>query len=222
MAFFTYTNGCNDTTTSNPARMSYAPHQQLATHLTNNTVAKYNWITPNQFNDMHTSLTGGYTPPGGSLLTGDSANIRQGDDFLKQIIPMIMASQAYQNNGAIIIWNDETEKQTSTDPNHDDLTHTNMEIVISPLAHPNVGGLPYASDSIQYTHSSDLRTMQELFGVAAPTPTGFLGDAANATDLSDLFASGSIPGPSAIPEPGVVSLAGMVGLTALTRRRRAR
>jgi hypothetical protein len=218
MAFFTDTNGGNDLTTANPARLNYAPLQQLATDLTGNTVAKYNWITPNRHNDMHTSLTGGYTPPGGSLLTGDSANIRQGDDFPKQIIPLIMGSAAYQNNGAIIIWNDETEKQTSTDANQDDLTHTNMEIVISPLAHPNVGGLPYASDGIAYTHSSDLRTMQELFQVPSyTTGSGYLGDAANATDLSDLFQAGAIP--SSVPEPTSAMTILAVAGVALTLRR---
>ena len=37
------------------------------------------------------------------------------------------------------------------------------------------------------SHSSFLRTMQEIFGVG-PLP----GDAANANDLSDLFRAGSI------------------------------
>jgi hypothetical protein len=184
-------------------------------------VQRYNWITPNQFNDMHTGLTGGYTPQGGgTLLTGDAAKIRQGDDFLKQIIPQIMASPAYQNNGTIIIWNDETESQGTTGDNPDDLAHTSMEIVISPLAHTNVGGLPYASDSIAYTHSSDLRTMQELFRVpTATTGSGYLGDAANATDLSDLFQAGAIP--SSVPEPAsAMGLMVVTGMTLLRRRPR--
>ena len=67
-------------------------------------VAQYNWITPNQFNDQHTALTGGFKG-----LTGDAANILQGDDFLQQVIPVIMASKAYQDHGAIIIWWDESE-----------------------------------------------------------------------------------------------------------------
>src|SRR5439155_14087574 len=132
LAFFTDTTGGNDLTTANAARLFYAPLQQLQTDLTNNTVARYSWITPNQFNDMHTGLSGGYTPlGGGTTLTGDSAKVRQGDDFLKQIIPLIMASAAYQNNGTIIVWNDETEPQGTTGDNQDDFTHTNMEIVIS-------------------------------------------------------------------------------------------
>ena len=44
------------------------------------------------------------------------------------------------------------------------------------------------------THSSDLRTMQEIFHVKADSKTSpFLGDAANVNDLSDLFAPGVIP-----------------------------
>jgi hypothetical protein len=84
--------------------------QQLLNDLQANTAAQYDWITPNQFNDMHTTLSGGYIPlGGGATLTGDDARIRQGDDFLKQIVPIIMASSAYQNNGAIILWWDESE-----------------------------------------------------------------------------------------------------------------
>ena len=71
----------------------------------------------------------------------------------------------------------------------DDLTHTIGEIVISPDAHPNVGGLPFASD-VLLTHSSDLRTMQQIFQVTKPF---FLGDALHANDLSSLFADGVIP-----------------------------
>ena len=48
---------------------------------------------------------------------------------------------------------------------------------LSPLARGNG-----YTNTIYYTHSSTLRTFQEIFGV-----TPLLGDAANATDLSDLF-----------------------------------
>ena len=65
-----------------------------------------------------------------------------------------------KNNGAIILWWDESEEDSSGD-NADDFNHTIGEIVISPLAQPNVGGLPFAS-SVSLSHSSDLRTMQEI------------------------------------------------------------
>jgi hypothetical protein len=182
MVFFTDANGGNDSTAANPLSSQYAPLQQLFLDLADNKVAEYNWITPNQFNDMHTALSAGYKG-----LTGDPARIRQGDDFLAQIVPIIMASKAYKEHGAIVIWIDESEQDGVAGDNPDDFTHTLMEIVISPRAHENVEGLPYASD-VFFTHSSDLRTMQQIFH-AGP----YLGDAVNANDLSDLFKPGVVP-----------------------------
>jgi hypothetical protein len=49
-----------------------------------------------------------------------------------------------------------------------------------------VNGLPYASP-VSFTHSSDVRTMQNIFRTAGP----YLADAAN--DLSDLFKPGAVP-----------------------------
>jgi phospholipase C len=177
MLFFSDTNGGNNA--SNPARFHYAPLQQLYADLTNNTVPRYSWITPDLYDDMHSSLPGGY-----KSLKGDDAAIKQGDDFLAMIVPKITASKAYKNNGAIIIWYDETEGGERNDYNH-----TIPEIIISPLAHANVGGVPY-SNAINYTHSSDLKTMQEIFGVGP-----YLGDAGSADthDLRDLFVPGAIP-----------------------------
>jgi phosphatidylinositol-3-phosphatase len=184
MVFFDDTNGGPppNTASSNPLSTHYAPLQQFATDLANNTVADYNWITPDQFNDMHTALSAGYKG-----LTGDAANIKQGDDFLSQIVPIIMASKAYKDHGVIILWWDESEKDGTTGDNQDDFNHTIPEIIISSRAHPNVNGLPYASP-LDFTHSSDLRTLQNIFHVGP-----YLGDAANAIDLSDLFQSGSVP-----------------------------
>jgi hypothetical protein len=150
--------------------------QQLEEDLEHDRVADYTWITPDQYNDMHSTLAAGFQG-----LTGDAANIAQGDNFLSIVVPMIMASKAYKDDGAIIIWWDESE-------NGDDFAHTVGEIVISQHAHENVGVVPYASP-VNFTHSSDLRTMQEIFRLDEP----FLNDAANATDLSDLFGPGAIP-----------------------------
>jgi hypothetical protein len=180
MVFFTDTSGGNDATPTNPLRLHYAPLQQLFTDLANNTVADYNWITPNQYNDMHTTLSAGFAG-----LTGDPAKILQGDTFLSQIIPTLMASDAYKNNGVIVLWWDESER-VSGDTTGDDFAHTLPFIVISKNAHNNVDGKPYAS-AVNLSHSSFLREMQEIFGVGP-----LLGDAANANDLSDLFKPGNL------------------------------
>ena len=163
---------------------------QLFLDLSGGTVGKYNWITPNQFDDAHSALTGGFTYQG-THFTGDQASIAQGDNFLSQIIPQIMASPAYQDNGAIIIWWDESE-------GGDDTARTIPEIVISPLAKGNA----YAS-SVPMSHSSDIKTMQEIFGLSFlnnpipvtesnATATGY-NKVDTVNDLSDLFVAGIIP-----------------------------
>src|SRR4029077_5956111 len=97
--------------------------------LTNNAVGRYNWITPNQFNDQHSALTGGFTYRGTSY-TGDQAAIAVGDNFLSILIPKIMASPAYQDHGVIVIWWDESEGGDTTN-------FTIPEIIISPMAKGN-------------------------------------------------------------------------------------
>jgi hypothetical protein len=207
--FFTATNGGNDPTPANPEAKYYAPMQQLQTDLANNTVARFNWITPDQFNDMHTPLTNGFSYHGVNY-TGDAASIAQGDNFVSIVVSQILASQAYKNNGVIVIWNDETE-------GGDDFAHTSTEIVISPLAKGNA-----YTNSINYTHSSDLQTLQEIFGVNGPNGR-FLGDAntPGTHDLSDLFVTGAIA-PVPEPSPFVLCIVGAAGLGVVARLRRRR
>jgi len=167
------------------------PLAQFFTDLNSNALAQYTWITPNQFNDAHSALKGGFTY-NGTPYTGDQAAIATGDNFLAQVIPQIMASPAYQNNGAIIIWWDETEKGDGAD-------RTIPEIIISPLAKGN----GYAS-SLVLSHSSDIKTMEELFGlpflnnvipVNETNNFGGYNNVAAVNDLSDLFVDGVIPAP---------------------------
>jgi hypothetical protein len=75
------------------------------------------------------------------------------------------------------------------------------EIVISPLAKGDAH-----TNHILYTHSSNLLTTEELFGL------GCLDNSCGANDLSDLFKPGTIP--AAVPEPSTraMMLLGFVGL----------
>ena len=216
--FFTATNGGTATTPdwspSNPEAQYYAPLQQLSADLSSNNVAKYNLITPDQYNDMHTALNTDFTYNGVTYAAhSDQEQIALGDNFLSQIVPMIEKSTAFQNNGEIVIWNDETEGETPATAG----MYSSMEIVISPLAKGN------AYDStIQYDHSSDLLTLQEIFGVGSP---GALGGAAGATNLSDLFQPGVIP--TAVPETSTwammaLGFGGLAGAAAFRRGSRAR
>jgi phosphatidylinositol-3-phosphatase len=202
------------------------PISSLTTDLASNNVGKYNWITPNQYNDMHSSLSGSYKFTYNGV-TYDSANgnnndqesIAQGDNFLSIVVPEIEASQAFKNNGAIIIWTDETE-------GGDSAPYTLSEIVISPLAKGNA----YAS-SVVTSHSSDIKTLEDLYNlpyINNPIPTsetfqdvaGQYATVPGANNLSDLFVPGTITPSTAVPEPVSFSLIGMGGLALLARRRR--
>lgn len=159
----------NRSPTSRTCISHIRPFGELGSDLRQNRVARYNFLTPNLCDDMHTACSPLHDP------------IKQGDAWLQHTIPMITASQAYKQGGAIFITWDEAA-------NGDGPIGL---IALSPLAK----GHGY-HNSIHYTHSSLLRTVEEIFGV-----TPLLGDAAHASDLGDLFARGAVPGPRATPTP---------------------
>lgn len=128
------------------------PYSELAGDLKNNTVARYNFITPNLCHDTH------------------NCTVTVGDTWLSTEVPGILSSEAYKDGGALFITWDEGAS---------DGDGPIGMIVLSPFAKANY------SNTIRYTHSSALKTFQEIFGVRP-----LLRDAANAPDLSDLFVSG--------------------------------
>jgi hypothetical protein len=132
------------------------PYTELARDLANNTVARYNFITPNLCNCMH----GGTGCP--------SANrILVGDTWLSNEIPRIMGSQAYSNNGAILItWDEGTAN----------VGGPFGTIVLSPLA--KGGGYRLTN---RLDHTATFRTLQEIFHVS------LLFAAKTGTNLGDLF-----------------------------------
>jgi hypothetical protein len=154
MVFFDDVTNTNDPNSSN-CISHIRPYTELATDLQQNTEANYSFITPNLCNDMHDSCAP----------LNDS--VKQGDTWLAQNLPTILNSQAYMNGGVVFITWDEGAGGDGP---------IGM-IVLSNTA--KGGGY---SNTIHYTHSSTLRTAEEIFGV-----TPLLGDATNATDLSDLF-----------------------------------
>jgi hypothetical protein len=132
------------------------PYGEFATDLQHNTVARYNFITPNLCNDMH-DATGCAT----------TDKIKNGDTWLAHEVPQILSSGAYQQGGVLFItWDEGVGSDGPIGL-----------LILSPKA--KGGGY---TNSLHYTHSSMLRTIQEIFGVSP-----FLGDAAAATDLRDLF-----------------------------------
>jgi phosphatidylinositol-3-phosphatase len=115
------------------------PYPTLWTDLASDTVARYNFITPDQCSDMHNRS---------GCETGSP--VKNGDLWLSREVPKILASSAYKDGGALFITWDESEG--GMDP-------IGM-IALSPLA--KGGG--YVSTTRLY-HSSLLRTVEEVFGV---------------------------------------------------------
>ncbi len=100
-------------------------------------------------------------------------SITHGDTWLSTEVPKILDSQAYKGGGVLLITWDEGIGGDGP---------IGM-ICLSPFAKVNY------SNSIHYTHSSTVRTIEEIFNV-----TPLLRDAANATDLGDFFQSSAPPG----------------------------
>ena len=155
-----------DVTANNRSSSAYCishirPFTELTKDLADNTTARYNFITPNICNDMHDTCS------------KTVSRYKIADNWLKNAVTHILDSRSYKNGGAIFITWDEGEGKDASGKTIDGPIGM---IVVSPLAKHN-----YAN-SIHYTHSSLLRTLQEIFGV-----TPLLRGAASAVSLSDLF-----------------------------------
>jgi len=168
----------DDVTGTNNPNSAYCiaherPYGELSTDLQNNMVANYNYIIPNLCDDMHNSS--------GCQTTNA---IKNGDSWLSVNVPKILNSQAYRSDGLLLItWDEGTN----------DSDGPVGLIALSPYTK----GHGY-SNSIHYTHSSTLLTIEEIFGLTSATVAP-LGAAAMATDLSDLLISNSLPSPSPSP-----------------------
>lgn len=143
--------------TSRPAycKAHIRPFTQFAGDLQHHRVARYNFIAPNTCDDMHSFCS---FPPD---------RVRQGDSWLARVMPAILRSRAYRDGGVVFITWDEG-------------TGGDGPIGLIVLS-PDAKGHGY-TNQIRYTHSSTLRTIEEIFQVQP-----ILGHAADAADLRDLF-----------------------------------
>ncbi len=130
------------------------PYGELAGDLRDHRAPRYVFITPNLCNDMHNTCSPIHD------------SIAQGDTWLKRSVPMILGSKAYKHGGVLFITWDEGEGGDGPIG----------LIAMSPYTRKG-----YASTR-HYTHSSTLRTIEEIFDVRP-----LLGDAAHASDLRSLF-----------------------------------
>ena len=115
------------------------PFTQFSADLSNNALPNFAWITPNMCDDAH-----------------DCA-LSVADTWLSQVVPTILNSPAYQNNGLLFITTDEgtTNLGCCTVASGGNVA----TLVISPL-----GKSGYQS-TVQETHYSLLRTIEDSWGL---------------------------------------------------------
>jgi hypothetical protein len=115
----------------------HKPFTALAQDLAQNSVAQYNFISPNVCNDMH---------GGGGCPSGDP--IALGDQWLAANLPPIIDYVRAQGGVIFIVW-DEPEGGSTLIP----------FIAIGPTVKPGYAG------SVAYTHSSLTRTVEKILGL---------------------------------------------------------
>jgi hypothetical protein len=131
-----------DNIRTNPVRCAnIVPFTQFDTDLQADTLPDYVWITPNMCNNIH-----------------DCA-LEVGDTWLQTWISKIVASPAWQQDGALFLTFDESNPSDDTGCCVYAVGGHILTMVISPLAKP-----AYQSQ-VAYDHYSLLRTIEESWGM---------------------------------------------------------
>lgn len=137
---------------------------KLQSDLASGSVANYNFITPNLNNDMH------------------DGSIQQGDAWLSQIVPIIINSNVFKQDGALFVTFD--EGGSGNNP-------IGM-FIVSPFARPG-----FTSQNA-YSHASMVKTVENIFGLSP-----LLGHAADSgtRDLGEFFGATTQTAPPATATP---------------------
>jgi phosphatidylinositol-3-phosphatase len=130
----------------------------LAGDLADGAIADYVFITPDLCHDMH----GAHGCP-------DSHLVQAGDAWLGENLPPILAFANAHAGVVFLLWDE------------GDSTGHMPFLALGPAVKPGYAG------AVSYTHSSVLKTVEEMLGLP------ILPSVSGADDLSDLFVSGRVP-----------------------------
>jgi phosphatidylinositol-3-phosphatase len=127
---------------NNPARCNkIVPFEQFDSDLQADALPDYIWISPNMCNDGHDC----------SLATSDS--------WLQTWVSKILASPAWQQNGALFLTYDESKNSDTSGCCQYAAGGHILTMVISPLSPPG------RQSQVAYNHYSLLRTIEEAWGL---------------------------------------------------------
>jgi len=158
--FFTDIAGSPPKASTASCASHHKAYTDLAGDLMAGTVSGYVFITPDLCNDMH----GAINCPSGIT---SSPNIKAGDTWLSTELPRILA-YANAHDGVVFLTWDEGDA-------------TNLIPFIALGSHVKAG----ATSTTMYTHSSTIKTIQEMLGVPV------MSSVATATDFADMFDPGT-------------------------------
>lgn len=156
--FFLDVAGSPPSATSGPCAAHLKDLSALAGDLAAGAVARYVFITPDLCHDMH-----------GADGCPDSDLIHAGDTWLSETMPSLLAFASAHAAIVFLVWDE------------GDATGHMPFLALGPAAKPGYAG------AVSYTHSSVLKTVEEILGVP------LLPTVASANDLGDLLMPGALP-----------------------------
>jgi hypothetical protein len=137
------------------------PLSSMAGDITAGNVASYTFVTPNLCNDMH----GASGCPSNLILTGDT--------WLKNNLPQMISWVDAHGGVVLVVWDEGSSGSNGPMP------------MIAAGPHVKAGH----AGTVAYTHSSTLKSVEEIFGVPLLRHAADSGT----NDLKDLFVSGFFP-----------------------------
>ena len=162
---------------SSDERGDLAPFLQFSTDLAQDKLPNYSFLVPNLFDDGH-SIKGTNGSNQGDARCGDTAALKQADDWLRDILGPLLQSKRFKDKGMLVITYDES----STDDQSDGAGHWGGGRVATVIVSSQVKN-GYRSIAL-YHHESVLRLMLEALGLER---NDWPGSAKDAPSMSEFF-----------------------------------
>ena len=159
--FFQDVSGNPPSSSSSYCIAHHKPYSSFVSDLAAGTMPPFVFITPDLCHDMH----GASGCPSG---TATAANIRAGDTWLSNELPRILAYANAHDSVIYIVWDEGSNNQTIP------------FLALGPHVKPG-------ASATAYTHSSQLKSIEEQLGVPV------LSAVTGATDFAGMFQAGQFP-----------------------------
>ena len=162
---------------SSDDRANLAPFAQFSADLAQDKLPNYSFLVPNLFDDGH-SIKGANGRNQGGARCGDTAALKQSDNWLKDILGPLLSSKTFKDKGMLVITYDEA----SLDDQSDGVGHWGGGRVATVIISSKVT-TGYRSIT-HYHHESTLRLMLEALGLDR---NSWPGDAKDAPSMAEFF-----------------------------------